>query len=64
MENINKRKIIYGYSPEGEQLSIKTYIDGTIGLSDSEYIHDIRSKEDAENLIKALQKAIELNWWE
>lgn len=23
----------------------------------------IASKEDAENLIKALQKAIELNWW-
>lgn len=24
----------------------------------------IKTKEDAENLIKALQKAIELNWWE
>ena len=24
----------------------------------------IESKQDAQNLIKALQKAIELNWWQ
>lgn len=30
--------------------------------SGTDYIY-IQDKESAENLIKALQKAIELNWW-
>lgn len=30
---------------------------------DGDYCGKIKTKEDAENLIKALQKAIELGWW-
>lgn len=34
-----------------------------IADEDADWCGKIKSKRDAENLIKALQKAIELNWW-
>lgn len=41
---------------------LRRYID-VVGIN-SEYLEIfLTSKEDAENLIKALQKAIELGWW-
>lgn len=41
---------------------LQRYID-VVGINSEDREIFLTSKEDAENLIKALQKAIELGWW-
>ena len=62
-DNVTKIQFATNHGDNAYILTKNNSYDGQVAIKDGNSNLFIASKEDAENLIKALNKAIELNWF-